>query len=309
MSLLKNVIKGKIKEPYFLLVYGPEGVGKSTFASKAPSTVWIDLEKGSSELDVERIPGFAPEDEPTMDHLHKAIDELLTEEHPYKTLVIDSLSKLEPIIQKQVVANERDKDIKSIEDIPYGKGIPKTIEAWQDFMIKLSRVQAKMNVILIGHSLIKKFDNPQTNSGAYDRFQLSIREKAADVVKASVKAVLFATEEISTKTDKNKKVRAYGDGTRVIYTERRPQFDAKNRLGVPFQLPLDWEEFDKAAQAGNPDAPEAIRERIQGMLSVLHDKDITEKVEGYVKDAGEDGPRLAAIENKLKIRMGEEDNA
>jgi hypothetical protein len=308
MSLLLQTIKGKIKEPYSVVMYGPEGTGKTTWASKAPGVIMMDLEKGSSELNVERLPGFKPEDEPTMERVYEAMDALLKEKHSYQTLVIDSLSKLEPMLQKKVIVDAKDKEITSIEDFGYGKGITKAIEAWQEFMTRLSRLQSKMNVVLIGHSIVRKFDNPQTNS-AYDRYTININDKAAAVIKAGVKAVLFATEEIVTQTDKNKKIRAYGDGTRVLYTERRPQFDAKNRYGLPFQIALEWEDFDRAAQAGNPDSPKAIRERIAGMISVLQDKEISEKVEGYVKEAGEDGRRLAAIENRIKIRMGEETNA
>lgn len=301
MSFLDKIKAGRVERPYFVLLYGMDGVGKTTFASQSPDVLFMDLEHGTAEMDLARLPGFSPQDNPSLEMVYEALDELQNAEHSYRTLVIDSISKLEPLIRKQVVqeGRKKDKDIQSVEDFAYGKGHAKMWELWHELMLKLAHLRNKMNVILIGHAIIKKFDNPQVNS-VYDRWTVNVADKAASILKEGVDAVLFATEEISTHKDESKKVRAYGEGRRVIYTERRPSHEAKNRYGLPFQLALDWNEFDKAARAGEPDSMEAITERIRGLLVDIRDEKIVQTVEEELKKPGNTAKRLAAFENKLK---------
>ena len=104
-----------------------------------------------------------------------------------------------------------------------------------------------MHVLLIGHAQIKSFQDPELPT-AYDRYQLKINDKAAALVREAADAVLFArfeTELVKT----NGKTRARGEGNRIMYTESRPGWDAKNRFNLPFVLPLDWKVFGDAIRA------------------------------------------------------------
>jgi hypothetical protein len=68
------------------------------------------------------------------------------------------------------------------------------------------------------------------------------------LVREAADAVLFArfeTELVKT----NGKTRAYGEGNRIMYTESRPGWDAKNRFNLPFCMPLDWKTFGDAIRA------------------------------------------------------------
>jgi hypothetical protein len=112
---------------------------------------------------------------------------------------------------------------------------------------ELSVLNEKMHVLLIGHAQIKSFQDPELPT-AYDRYQLKINDKAAALVREAADAVLFArfeTELVKT----NGKSRARGEGVRVMYSESRPAFDAKNRFNLPFCMPLDWKTFGDAIRA------------------------------------------------------------
>ena len=83
---LSAVTKGPVKRPLKMVAYGPSGVGKSTFASQAPGCIFLCAEDGTGELDVARF----PEPKSLVD-VKSALHELLSGDHDYKTLAIDSL--------------------------------------------------------------------------------------------------------------------------------------------------------------------------------------------------------------------------
>jgi hypothetical protein len=105
-----------------------------------------------------------------------------------------------------------------------------------------------MHVLLIGHAQIKSFQDPELPS-AYDRYQLKINDKAAALVREAADAVLFARFETELVRASGAKAKVRGEGKRIIYTESRPGFDAKNRFNLPFVMPLDWKTFGDAIRA------------------------------------------------------------
>ncbi|MDR0869400.1 MAG: ATP-binding protein [Planctomycetaceae bacterium] len=46
MSLLQTIQTGKAQAPPRLLIYGTEGIGKSTFGASAPKPIFIPTEDG-----------------------------------------------------------------------------------------------------------------------------------------------------------------------------------------------------------------------------------------------------------------------
>ena len=153
---------------------------------------------------------------------------------------------VEPLIWKAVCDEGK---VETIEQYArgYGKGYVRPLDLWCTLLKELSVLNDKMHVLLIGHAQIKSFQDPELPS-AYDRYQLKINDKAAALVREAADAVLFArfeTELVKT----NGKTRAYGEGNRIMYTESRPGWDAKNRFNLPFVLPLDWKVFGDAIRA------------------------------------------------------------
>jgi len=294
MSLGK-VVKGKLAKPVRVLIYGVEGVGKSSFAANAPSPIFLGAEDGTSELDVARFP------EPTSWHdALEAITELTTAEHDYQTLAIDTLDWLEPLCWAAVCAGKKDKAGKPIENIEgfgYGKGYTAALDHWRQLTAALERLRTErgMNMVLIAHSWIKSFKNPAGED--YDRYELKLHAKAGGLLREWCDAVVFAMHETLT-YETDGRVRGISSGARVVYTERCAAWDAKNRYDLPDRLPLDWVSFAEAVAAHRPGDPNELRARITELLKGADEK-LTARVHGALAAAGSDAAELARIANKL----------
>jgi hypothetical protein len=206
---------------------------------------------------------------------------------------------MEPLVWKHVCdAN----GWTSIEDPGYGKGYVAALEAWDDLIkaIEGLRNDRGMNVILIAHSQIRTFTDPHLNE-AYDRYQLKLNEKASAKFREFVQSLLFATYQVSAERKKGEnKAKAFGVGDRIMYTERRPAFDAKNRDDLPFEMPLSWDEYVKAVDKGQASTnPETLKESISGMLVNIKDKKLKKTIADKIKESGDDAIQLTKIKRRL----------
>lgn len=303
---LGAVTKGRVERPMRLLVYGTEGVGKTLFAANAPSPIFIPTEDGTDSFDVPRFP--RPQ---SWAELLDAVDELLNSPHEYKTVVIDTLDAAEPMCWQHIVDNARSPKIKSVEDFGFGKGYVAALDAWRVLLsrLELLRARREMHVLLIAHSWIKPFKNPEDED--YDRYELKLHTKAGGLIKEWADAVLFARFETFTNTDeKSKRSRGVSTGARVIHTQRTAAFDAKNRFDLPPTLPLDWTAFLSAVKAQTPADPAKLKERIATLLINASD-DVTERVSIAVDKAGNNAAQLARIADHLAatVSIANQENA
>jgi hypothetical protein len=233
--------------PPRILVHGVAGIGKTTFAANAPSCVVVPTEDGLGTLDVPHFPLAR-----SFDAVMEALAALYTEPHEYRTVVVDSVDWLEPLVWQRACAEHK---WASIEDPGYGKGYVAALDLWRQYLEGLNalRDERGMTVIQIAHTDIKRFDSPEHEP--YDRYVIKLHARAAALLQEHSDIVLFANYRISTvKADVgfNKKVtRALGSGERVLYTAERPAFLAKNRYGLPEMLPLDWNAFTAAMPQPN----------------------------------------------------------
>jgi hypothetical protein len=289
---LENVVSGKIETPYRICLYGPEGIGKSTFASQAPSPIFLGAEDGTNEIDTNRFP---PPKE--WSEIFEAISTLRQDSHDYKTLVIDTLDACQPLCWEAVCATARKKHI---EEFDYGKGYTAAVDRWRELSIHLDllRKQRGMNIILLAHSDIKKHKNPEGED--YDRYILMLHEKSAAIIKRWVDALLFTNYETFT-TEKDGRAKGVDRGARLIYTERRAAFDAKNRFGLPPKLSLSYDEFQLAREIG-PGPPEQYLKEIAALAEKASD-DIKEKVNEYVKKAGKNALNLSKTLDWLRAKV------
>lgn len=244
MSKLSEIQRGKQNKPPRIVLYGVEGIGKSTFASNAPSPIFIQTEDGLSEIDCAKFP-LSKSYKDVLD----CITQLGTEEHDFRTVVLDSADWLEPLVIQSVCA---DYGVKSIHQAAggYNRGYDKMVEKWQEITDALNwlRETKGMMVIIIAHSKIKTFNDPE--NPAYDRYQLRLHDKSCDHLMEWADAVLFATRKmmVSKDEDGKNKAQAIGKsgGERVVRCTAGPACAAKNRYNLPDELPLDWTEFEKA---------------------------------------------------------------
>lgn len=233
-----EVIEGKIEKAKKVVLYGPEGIGKSSLAMQFPNPIFIDTEGSTTELDVRRVP------RPTSWEMLKQQVQWVKQQGPsrFGTLVIDTIDWAEMQCNDSVCAQHNKK---GIEDFGYGKGYIYAAEEFGRFLNLLSDViESGIHVVLTAHSQIVKFEQPD-EMGAYDRYQLKLGAKTGSRTAALVKEwadiVLFLnykTFSVAT-DDSGKKHKAQG-GARVMYTTHHPAWDAKNRQGLPDELPLDY---------------------------------------------------------------------
>ena len=226
-----------IKAPR-VLAHGMPGVGKTTFAASAPNPIFIQTEDGADIVGASRFP--QPE---SYQDVEDQIGLLVTEKHDYNTLVIDSLDWLEPLVWARVCEQHK---WKSIEDAGYGKGYVMALDIWRRFIsgINAARDKANMAVVIIAHSQIKRFEDPETDP--YDRHEIKTHRKAADLIMEHCDLIGFCTYKTLTKqvdAGFGRKIsRAVGTGERVFKTAASdPSFIAKSRYPIPDVLPLAWD--------------------------------------------------------------------
>ncbi len=231
---LNSLRRANHAKPPIILLHASHGVGKTTFAASAPEPVFICTEDGLVH-DV-----FAFPKSESFAEVMDAIDSLAeSSEHPFKTLVIDSLDWMEPLIWLHVCQVNR---WPSIEAPGYGKGYVEALERWRDFIKKIKHLRDArgMAVVMIAHTHVKRFDAPDTEP--YDRYIIKLKDTAASLLCEASDIVAFMNYRVSTvKTDAgfNKKiVRGVGSGMRGLYVEERPAFVAKNRYGMPEVIDL-----------------------------------------------------------------------
>jgi len=228
-----KVKTGKIPSPKKVCIYGPEGIGKSTFASQFPSPIFIDTEGSTKELDVHRF------DRSLEFHvIQYDIEELFKEKHNYKTLVIDTVDWLETYIESDVCkkANKQ-----NIEDFGYGRGYTYLKEKFQNFLYELTELQQHrgMHILFVAHSEIVKFEQPES-AGSYDRYQLKCSKKITPLIKEWVDLLLFVNYKTFVVDSEGKK-RAVGGRERILYTQHSPSWDAKNRHNLKDEIPFAYD--------------------------------------------------------------------
>lgn len=281
---LTSVVKGRLRKPRRMLVYGTEKIGKSTFASQARAPIFIGAEDGTSELDVARFP------EPVgWTDVLDAVHTLTVEDHPYKTAVIDTLDWAEPMCWAYICARGKKN---SIEDFGYGKGYTAALDEWRILLARLDDLRAskQMDIILLAHAWIKTFKNPEADD--YDRYELKLNNKAGGLIKEWCDAVLFANYETFA-VEKGERVRGVSSGARLLYTQRCAAWDAGNRYGLPEVIPFSWTEFETAVQAGTPADSAKLTELLLNIAGELPEQKA--HIESAIERANGDGTKLAQL--------------
>ncbi len=228
-----NITKGKIAKAQKVVIYGPEGIGKSTFASKFPEPLFIDTEGSTANMDVARF------DKPTSWPLLLGMVDYVKKNKPCRSLVIDTADWAEALCMGYVIANGGDK-IKSIEDYGYGKGYTMLAEEWGRFLNRLQEiVDEGINVVITAHAMMRKFEQPD-EMGAYDRWELKLQKKTSPMLKEWADMVLFANYKTFVVTDSKTNSKKASGGQRVMYTTHHPAWDAKNRHNLPEEIPFDF---------------------------------------------------------------------
>jgi len=226
-----QVTKGKVETAKKVVIYGPEGIGKSTLASNFPNPVFIDTEGSTKALDVARY----PEVKNWMDIKAFVEDSINTRQ--FATIVIDTADWAERFCIRAVCAKQK---VSGIEDIPYGKGYTYVMEEFAQLLDMCNKaIAAGINVVFTAHAQMRKFEQPD-EMGSYDRWEMKLSKKAAPLLKEWADMVLFCNYKTQVMTDsKTQSKKAFG-GKRVMYTSHHPCWDAKNRYDLPEQVDMEF---------------------------------------------------------------------
>lgn len=228
-----KISKGKKKTAIRWVIYGTEGIGKSTLVSHFPDPLYIDTEEGTLQLDVQRFDGID-----TWEDVTDAIDYVLENPDVCKTLVLDTADRAETMLVQDMLAKDRKA---SIEAYGYGKGYTMLQERFQkELLNRLDKVIAKgIQVVVIAHSKQRTVNPPDDNP--YDHYELKCSKNVSPILKEWADCLLFLNYQFIVTIDDNaSKGKAKGEGKRVMYCTHMPQWDAKNRFGLPDELPMDY---------------------------------------------------------------------
>lgn len=256
MSLLARIHRGKQPLPPRMVLYGTEGIGKSSFAAQAPAPIFIQTEDGLGEIACDKFPLAQ-----TLAEVFASLSALHAEQHDYQSVVIDSLDWLERLIFDELC---RQFNVPSIEKVDggYAKGYTHALTHWRQLLGLLNRLRIErgMVVLCIAHAKVEKFEDPEAT--AYDRYSPRLHKHACGLVCEWADAVLFATRKIRVQAEDSGFNRKRGvafalgkdGGERVIRTIGGPSCVAKNRYSLPEELPLSWPALT-AALVNQPPEP------------------------------------------------------
>jgi hypothetical protein len=284
-----NIIRGKDFPPGRIVIYGPPGVGKSTFACAAPDALAIDYERGLEEIGVDRVRGAE-----TWTESLKLIKEACTSDGPWETVIIDTIDKLEDQATAHVCkvgANGKSKP--DLASFGYGDGYEALCTQWRELLEILERAALQgREVILVAHVQQKQQDDP-TMEKPYAKYIPQLSKRCWGATHRWASDVLFANYEAGMVEG-----RALMTGMRLLHSVSGTGFDAKNRLGLPKSMPLSWSVFQKH-RTGLQRSADAVRSSIRALST----PDTKEKAEKFISEAGEDVPRLYAVECALQQKV------
>lgn len=234
---LDQVVSSKtLYRPQRILLYGVQGIGKTTAACTFKDPIVLRTEDGTCAMD---CPTF-PEQATCFEHVEEAV-KALHGEHPYRTLIVDSLDWLEPLVWNRVCRGHLDdsgQPLASIEALGYGKGYVEADSFWRYIQggFDSLRLNKGMQIVLIAHSEIKTFRPPDMDE--YDRYQPKLHKRAFALWQEWCDNVLFVNYRtiLKARDEKGKEFRAEGRGDRVVFTQERPAFLAKNRWNLPSEI-------------------------------------------------------------------------
>lgn len=241
---LSSLKRGREIKPPLIVFYGVHGIGKSTWGSEAVEPVFIQTEEGLNTLDVTKFPKAT-----SVHDVYLAIAALAKEEHTFKTVVLDTIDWFEKLVHFEVRKVHGEAIFTD-----YGKGYKFAIPYFEKLLEGLTylRDNRGMSVIVLGHSKITQFSSP--DQPAYDRYSLDLHDGVATTVEEWADAVLFANYQVFvTKEDVGfgkKEGKASGKGDRVVFSQERPPYRAKNRYNLPLELPMSYGAFVRAMGEG-----------------------------------------------------------
>jgi hypothetical protein len=279
-----EIVKGRSLAPDRILVYGRPGVGKSTFAAGATNPLFIDVERGSGALEVDRVHPCN----------WKAVLEVIRNwPEGYPTLVIDTLDALEKFVFADVCSEA---DVKTIEDIGYGKGYARAIDRWVELLGALDtlRIGRGVEIILIAHATVRSMTNP--GGSDYTKWELAVHAKSVGFITAWADTIAFADIDHTVTNDEKILV----NGRRILRLAPGA-WEAKCRYrGTPAVIDNSYEAYAAArSKAGAKSAKELLAEA-QALAVQIPDLETQKKVVKFIEENQYNAAKLASAIDRIK---------
>lgn len=308
-----NVRTAKPNKPARIMIYGIEGVGKSTLGANADNPIFITPEGGADHLKRQDGKPIAEiENVSTWGLVRKAVNDLIREEHDFKTLVLDSADWLEKLCHAQITGSSP-KDIIRING-GYGAGFREAEKLHRELIEDLSvlRIKRNMNIIVTAHYQVKEVKDPDMLED-YDSYMIKCDEKVSSLWREWVDALLFARfKTFINKSDDDSRARAFGDDERMVYTVKRPAFQAKNRYGLPSEMDFKedfWQVLRGYINKGiQPDPIENLSDVYQETIHIakkVNNDKTREVIHETIDRSKDDLAELRKIRSRLNQMIGE----
>jgi len=275
-----KIERGLKAAPVRCVIYGTEGIGKSTLAAQFPDPLILDTEDGTGRIDCARV---VCRDSMA---LEGAMLDLIGDPQGFKTVVVDSADWAERQILEHLLKKAGKR---SIEDFGFGKGYTMLAEACSRILGLGDQLLAKgVNVVFVAHATIKRTSPPDETDG-YDRYELKLTRQTAPLFKEWADLLLFCNYKTKLVEGSDGRKKATGGKTRVMYAERAAAYDAKNRYGLPAEMPMAIGELAPALKS------QSLADTIRGHIAAAVD----------VKQLGKFGDRIDQLVSEDKITADE----
>jgi len=236
-----KITKGRKAAPVRAVLYGTEGIGKTTLAAQWPTPLFLDTEGGTHQLEVDRV------DCGDWIALEGALLSLAGDRQGYQSVVIDSADWAERMLIDALLQKAGKR---SIEDFGYGKGYTMVAERFAKLLeMADSCITAGLNVLFVGHAITKRCSPPDQDDG-YDRFELKLTKQSAPLLKEWADLLLFCNYRTQLVEGADGRKKGRGGKERFMYAERDAAWDAKNRFGLPAEMPMGFEPLAGIFAAG-----------------------------------------------------------
>lgn len=287
MSGVLNITRGRRHAAVRGTIYGDEGIGKSTLATQFPAPLVLDTEDGTHHLDVARV---SVHDWKT---LTLAVTELAVNPQGFQTIVIDSADWAEKLLIEWLLKTSGKK---SIEDFGFGRGYTMLAEHWTRFLASCDVLVGQgINVVWVAHSTVKRVSPPDQTDG-YDRYELKLTKQVSPLLREWCDLLLFCTYKMRLVEGGDGRLKAQGGKERVMHAEHSAAWSAKNRFGLPAEMPMHIGQLQSIFAGPAPAAVSPAQSPAAGLEEPLQDL-----IQRHIADAksvrtlGKIGDRIDAL--------------
>ena len=288
-----KIEEGVQDSPVACVVYGVEGIGKTTLASQFPSPVILDTEKGSGRISCKRV-----RIKDWM-HLMSSMLDLGADQQGFKTVVIDSIDWAEQLLRLHL----EKKLGKPVDEMPYGRGFGVLSEAFQQLINAADQLIDKgMHVVFVGHSEVKRCTPPDMDEG-YDRYEIKLSKKVAPIVKEWADLILFTNYKTRVVEGSDGRKKGRGGKERIMYAERSAAWDAKNRFGLPAEMPMAIGELAPALRSQT--LAETIAAYVVAATTVAQLGKIGDRIDALVSEDKLTGAEWSQLTDDIAARHQE----